>query len=194
MWYVTDPSAYGTFYARVSASDSTNWYVTDMLGSGRQIVDTSGNSLDAIVYDPWGNIVSESNAANGDRFKFDGGVYDAIQQTYLFNARWMNPQDARWESPDPTGLGPDSNPYRYVGNRPLNNADLTGLDDESDKSESLNKLEGDLGKDKWQLVLGVPNNRRIPVPAELPVGPIRDHFREKDLPLKLGFWTIKFPY
>ena len=74
MWYVTDPSAYGTFYARVSASDSTNWYVTDMLGSGRQIVDTSGNTLDAIVYDPWGNIVSESNAANGDRFKFDGGV------------------------------------------------------------------------------------------------------------------------
>ena len=126
MWYVTDPSAYATFYARVSASDSTNWYVTDMLGSVRQIVDTSGNTLDAMVYDPWGKIVSESNAANGDRFKFDGGVYDAIQQTYLFNARWLNPQDARWENEDPTGLGPDSNPYRYVYNNPLGTTDPSG--------------------------------------------------------------------
>jgi RHS repeat-associated protein len=127
MWYVTNPSAYGTLYARVSATGTTNWYLTDMLGSVRQIVDTSGNSLDSIVYDTWGNIVSESNAANGDRFKYDSGVYDAIQQTYLFNARWLNPQSGRWESQDPTGLGPDSNAYRYVTNSPNAVSDPTGL-------------------------------------------------------------------
>ncbi len=137
MWYVTNPSAYGTLYARVSATGTTNWYLTDMLGSVRQIVDTSGNSLDSIVYDPWGNIVSESNAANGDRFKYDGGVYDAIQQTYLFNARWLNPQSGRWESVDPTGLGPDSNQYRYVSNGPTMLADLSGLADDGPSGPTL---------------------------------------------------------
>ena len=100
--------------------------MTDMLGSVLRIVDTSGNTVDAVVYDPWGNIVSESNAANGDRFKYDGGMYDSIQQTYLFNARWLNPQSGRWESEDPTGLGPDSNPYRYVYNNPLGTTDPSG--------------------------------------------------------------------
>jgi RHS repeat-associated protein len=146
MWYVTNPSAYGTFYARVSASGSTNWYVTDMLGSVRQIVDTGGNTLDAIVYDPWGNIVNESNAANGDRFKFDGGEYDAIQQTYLFNARWLNPQDGRWVSPDPLGFGAeDSNLYRYVFNNPADHRDPTGLSSALIPfSDFINGLQDDL--------------------------------------------------
>jgi RHS repeat-associated protein len=93
-------------------------------------VDTNGNSLDSIVYDPWGNIISESNPANGDRFKYDGGVYDAIQQTYLFNARWLNPENSRWESVDPSGMKPDSNSYRYVLNSPTNFIDVSGFDPE----------------------------------------------------------------
>jgi RHS repeat-associated protein len=30
-------------------------------------------------------------------------------------------------SEDPTGLGPDTNPYRYCGNDPTNETDPTGL-------------------------------------------------------------------
>ena len=48
----------------------------DKLGSMRDIVDTSGNELDHIVYDSFGNIVTETNAANGDRFKFAGMQFD----------------------------------------------------------------------------------------------------------------------
>jgi RHS repeat-associated protein len=125
--YLTSPGAYGTLYARVSADGTVSWYITDLLGSVRQIVDTSGNVLDAIVYDPWGNIVSESNPANGDRFKYAGGQYDALQQTYLFTARWENPQEGRWQSLDPIGfLAGDVNLYRYVFNSPATYNDPIG--------------------------------------------------------------------
>jgi len=62
--------------ARTSAGGTTAWYLTDKLGSVRDIVDTSGNELDHIVYDSFGNIVTEANASDGDRFKFAGMEYD----------------------------------------------------------------------------------------------------------------------
>jgi RHS repeat-associated protein len=162
MRYVTNPDAYGTLYARVSANGTTNWYLTDMLGSIRQIVDTNGSSLDAIVYDPWGNIVSESNVANGDRFKFDGGVYDAIQQTYLFNVRWLNSQDGRWESRDPLALEPDSNPYRYVVNSPLYATDPSGMMQNYKLSWKLNKATSFNGDAK-----AIANGARLGADAEV---------------------------
>jgi RHS repeat-associated protein len=83
--------------------------------------------LDRITYDPYGNIVNQTNSANAPRFRYTGGAYDAITGTYLDGAREDNPADGHWLSQDPLGLGPDSNPYRYVGNEPTNNIDPTGL-------------------------------------------------------------------
>ena len=41
--------------------------------------------------------------------------------------RWYDASVGRWLSEDPSGLGPDSNPYRYVGNKPMNATDPSGL-------------------------------------------------------------------
>jgi YD repeat-containing protein len=49
--------------ARTSASATTAWYLPDKLGSVRDIVSTLGSKLDHIVYDSFGNIVTETNAA-----------------------------------------------------------------------------------------------------------------------------------
>ena len=38
-----------------------------------------------------------------------------------------DPTTGRWLTEDPSGLGPDSNPYRYVGNDPTNATDPSGL-------------------------------------------------------------------
>ena len=160
--YLTSPGAYGTLYARVSADGTVSWYITDLLGSVRQIVDTSGNVLDAIVYDPWGNIVSESNPANGDRFKYAGGQYDAIQGMYLFGARWENPQDGRWESPDPLGLLPDSNPYRYVKNQP------TGLKDRTGEAITVSREGITVTFTEWTLTYG--SGKRIDLTKEVGTG------------------------
>ena len=67
--------------ARTSSGGTTAWYLTDKLGSVRDIVSTSGTELDHIVYDSFGNIVTETNSANGDRFMFAGMQFDALSRT-----------------------------------------------------------------------------------------------------------------
>ena len=51
-------------------------------GIGTRHREHVGNELDHIVYDSFGNIVTETNAANGDRFKFAGMQYDATTGQY----------------------------------------------------------------------------------------------------------------
>ncbi len=125
--YLTNPNALSQFYGQVSASGVTQWVLTDNLGSIRLVVDSSGNVLDAITYDPYGNIISQTNTANAPRFLYAGGEYDSLTGEYRYGYRVDRPTDGQWLSPDPSGLGPDSNPYRYVLNQPLSLIDASGL-------------------------------------------------------------------
>ncbi len=85
---------------------------------------TSGTELDHIVYDSFGNIVTETNATNGDRFKFAGMEYDATAGQYYHRARWYGSGTGRFFSVDPIGFAAgDADPYRYVGNSPPDQTD-----------------------------------------------------------------------
>jgi RHS repeat-associated protein len=124
--------------ARTSSGGTTAWYLTDNLGSVRDIVSTSGSELDHIVYDSFGNIVTETDAANGDRFKFAGMQYDAITGQYYDHARWYGPTQGRFLSEDPDGFGAgDPNLFRYVGNGPTFQVDTGGM-----FAQSLNPIAG----------------------------------------------------
>jgi hypothetical protein len=50
--------------------------LSDRLGSIRDIANTSGTVIDHLSYGSFGDILSESSPANGDKFKFDGMQYD----------------------------------------------------------------------------------------------------------------------
>jgi RHS repeat-associated protein len=114
--------------ARTDASGNTAWYLTDKLGSGRDVVDTSGNGLDHVVYDSFGNILSESNTSNGDRFKYAGMEYDANTGQNYDRARYYDEAIGRFMALDPQGFkARDMNLYRYVGNGPVNGTDLSGM-------------------------------------------------------------------
>ncbi len=114
--------------ARTSSGGTTAWYLTDNLGSVRDIVNTSGTVIDHIVYDSFGNIVTETNATNGDRFKFAGMEWDAAIGVYYDRARYYDPTTGRFVSQDPKGFAAgDTNLYRYVGNDPTNTIDPSGL-------------------------------------------------------------------
>jgi RHS repeat-associated protein len=113
--------------ARTSSGGTTAWYFTDKLGSVRDIVSASGTELDHIVYDSFGNIVTETDAANGDRFKYAGMEYDPVPGLYFDRARTFGAVIGRFLSLDPMGFrARDPNLYRYVGNAPTNGTDPTG--------------------------------------------------------------------
>ncbi len=114
--------------ARTSSGGTTAWYLTDDLGSVRDIVSPTGTELDHIVYDSFGNIVTETNASNGDRFKYAGMEYDPATGLYYDRARYYNPATGLFLGQDPAGYnGGSSNLYEYVGNDPTAATDPTGL-------------------------------------------------------------------
>ena len=126
MRYV-DGLAVDELFARTDASGTTSWYIRDRVGSVTEVVSTTA-VLDQIIYDPFGNLVTETNATNGDRFKFAGMEYDSATGLYYDHARYYDAAIGRFVSQDPRGLAAgDTNLYRYVGNSPTNSIDPTGM-------------------------------------------------------------------
>jgi RHS repeat-associated protein len=112
-------------YARFDGTN-TGWYLNDMLGSVRQIANTSGTVLDTMTYDSYGQILSESNSSNGDRFKHTSREWDSEIGQYYHRARNYSASDGRFTNQDPLGFGgADSDLYRYVRNRPQQFQDST---------------------------------------------------------------------
>ena len=106
------------------------WAITDNTGSVVDVVNNgSGNAIiNHIVYDSFGNTVSQTNSADAMLMGFDGYVYDAETGLYYANARYYSPTLGRFISQDPSGFSAgDSNLYRFVGNHPTYATDPTGL-------------------------------------------------------------------
>jgi RHS repeat-associated protein len=114
--------------ARISAAGVVAWYLTDHLGSVRDVVNDNGVVLDHIDYTAFGNVTNETNPAKGDRFGWAGGVRDGETGLSFFDHRYYNPQTGEWTTKDPSGFrAGDANLYRYVGNDATNATDPTGL-------------------------------------------------------------------
>jgi RHS repeat-associated protein len=130
-WYVHG-RAVDSIFARFDNTPSSHialWHLGDLLGSVREYVKTDGTVQDRISYDSYGNIVNESNAANGDRFKYTGREWDSTFAMQFNRARYYIPTDGRWISQDQLGFeAGDANLYRYVLNAPVSALDPTGND------------------------------------------------------------------
>ena len=114
--------------ARTSSGGDTAWYISDKDGSVQVIYDASAGVVDTIIYDSFGQVVTETGASYGDRFKYAGMEYDSAIQIYYDQARNYNPATGRFLQQDPLGLAAgDVNVYRYVFNEPTNLIDPSGL-------------------------------------------------------------------
>jgi RHS repeat-associated protein len=111
----------------VWVQQDANWNVT-------ALVNGSGVVVERYVYDPFG-VVTVLNASWGTLsgsaynwlYGFQGERYDAASGLWKADDRWYSAPLQAWTSVDPSGLGPDINDYRFVGNDPSDATDPSGL-------------------------------------------------------------------
>jgi RHS repeat-associated protein len=116
-------------FARVDNSNAF-WYLTDRLGSVRDVLDNGGNVKDKIAYDAFGNITSETSATDRGRYAWTGRELDAETDLQYNRARYYDSKTGRWMSQDPLGFDAgDSNLFRYVQNQPTDGTDPSGNQD-----------------------------------------------------------------
>lgn len=115
-------------FATENNSGVQSWYLGDQIGSVRDVVDKTGTVLDHIQYDPYGQVVSQSNSTNAPRYFFANRELDSESGLYYNRARYFDSNIGQFIGQDPLGFGgEDSNLYRYGSNNPLSHVDPTGL-------------------------------------------------------------------
>ena len=145
--YVSGPgmvngAAVDELLARTSSGGSSAWYLTDKLDSVRDVVSSAGSAIDHVVYDNFGNILTETSASNGDRFKFGGMEYDATDSECFDRARYYSPASGKFVEQDPIGFGAgDQNLYRFVHNSPGNYADPSGMDQSASRIQANGEMQ-----------------------------------------------------
>ena len=109
------------------------WALTDHENSVRDLATYDpGTDVTTIanhrVYDAYGNLTSQTNAAVDCLFGYTGRQFDNATGLQNNLNRWYDPAVGRWLSQDPIGFGGgDANVYRYVGNDSLDETDEQGL-------------------------------------------------------------------
>lgn len=109
-------------------SGTTSFYLTDRLGSVREIAGgTDGSLVYEATYGGFGDVETEVNPSNGDRYLFTGREREIAFNWYYYRARYYDPVTGRFTGEDTIGFaGGDANLYRYVGNGPTNATDPSG--------------------------------------------------------------------
>jgi RHS repeat-associated protein len=80
-----------------------------------------------LIYDSFGNLLSQSDADFATRYLFTGRELDAETGLYYYRARYYDAALGRFLSEDPFGFAAgDANLFRYVRNSPLNSTDPFG--------------------------------------------------------------------
>jgi len=113
-------------------SSGSKYYLHyDQVGTLRAVTNSSHTIVKEIVYDTYGNILSDSNPSFKVPFGFAGGLYDTDTQLTRFGYRDYDSFTGKWTAKDPIGFdGGDSNLYGYVLGDSVNRIDPLGLYDD----------------------------------------------------------------
>ncbi len=111
-----------------SQTERCYYYHRDHQGRITALTDEQGEIVESFAYDAFGNITGhQKKAETHNPFAYTGREFD-WPDLYYYRARYYDPTQRRFISPDPIGLlSGDFNFYRYVGNDPLNQVDPSGL-------------------------------------------------------------------
>jgi RHS repeat-associated protein len=119
----------GTLNQRLWVQQDANWNVT-------ALVNGSGAVVERDVYSPFGvvSVYSASWSSLGSSayswtIGYQGMRFDSLSGFNAADERWYSPTLQRWSSIDPERFGAgDVDLYRFVGNRPTNATDPSGLE------------------------------------------------------------------
>ncbi len=114
--------------ARYWPGRGVDWYLTDNLGTVRDLAGAAGEVVNHVDYDSFGVVLRQTAPSLGDRFLFTGREFESALGFYFCRARYYDPAQGRFVSNDLIGFASgDFNLYRYVGNNPISATDPTGL-------------------------------------------------------------------
>jgi RHS repeat-associated protein len=122
-----DGPAVDQVLAQDDGSGNPHWLLSDHLGTVHDLVNNGGVVTDHLVYDSFGNVISETNPASSTRYRFAGREFDAETGLYSDRARYYDSGSGRFTRQDPFGLFVGPNPYAYANESPVNWRDPTGL-------------------------------------------------------------------
>jgi RHS repeat-associated protein len=115
--------------AQVDGGGNLFWYLTDKLGSVRDVVSAAGTTItDHIDYGAFGKIVLETNSiVAGRAYLYTGLAEDRDTGIVQARHRTLLVTTGQWMQEDPLGFGAgDTNLRRYVGNSPIQFTDPSG--------------------------------------------------------------------
>jgi RHS repeat-associated protein len=141
------------------------WPLADNLGTVRDLATYDSQEDETTVpnhrvFDAYGNITSETNSAVDHLFGFTGRQFDESTGVQNNLNRWYDRAVGRWLGQDPIGFGAgDRNLHRYVGNRPTNSIDPTGL---------AEPLPAEFWEQYWRAMH--PRTEPVAPPPVLPIG------------------------
>jgi RHS repeat-associated protein len=132
-------------FGRVNAAGTAAWLLTDKLGSVRDVTDGNGVLKDTIVYDGYGNVVSQTDATWTGRYQYTSREFDASTGLQYNRGRYYDAATGRWISQDPLGFDAgDSNRYRYAHNGYTDATDPSGLKINDNAINLRERLKGGL--------------------------------------------------
>ena len=112
--------------ARYNDVENTIWHLSDRLLSIRDLVTGTGERLEHLIYNTFGER-ADANSVPLGRMGFQGREFDSSTGDYFFRARFYNSKTGKFNNPDPLVFGAgDSNLYRFVFNRPTGFTDPYG--------------------------------------------------------------------
>ena len=87
--------------ARHRPVEGTAWYLTDHLGTVRDMVSAAGVLINHLEYDSFGQLLSQAAPTVGDRFTYTGRELDFLTGLYYYRARYYDPHDGPLHEPGP---------------------------------------------------------------------------------------------
>jgi RHS repeat-associated protein len=121
--YLNDPGI-DNHLRQTSATAGISYYLGDHLGSTAGLTDVSGNVLEQLSYDSFGNGAGSTRT----RYGYTGRERDPDTGLAYYRARFYDPQLGRFISEDPIGFAGGINQFGYVASNPLGFVDPQGLD------------------------------------------------------------------